>query len=220
VTRAGQTLTFHPDLGSGNAARVSARAFAERWRTDHGRLVFRTSIERIGAMVAGNEAIPSFPRLQYTHKVSGHATAELAAGRVDAFHIGGYPTDKLNGAQIREILRAYGVSMTGTKDALVDKLATLTARTYAEKEPFLDAYFRSNRLMLVARQPTASAKLIVFEDAPTLHNLLLTMYALRHLRGNAILEPGHENATYSIDELALALVCGKVSLAGAFVRVV
>jgi hypothetical protein len=108
--------------------------------------------------------------------------------------------------------------MTGTKDALVEKLAKLTARKYAEKEQDLDAYFRANRLMLVARQPTASAKLIVFEDAPKLHNLLLTMYALRHLRGGAILEPEHENATYSIDEFALALVCGKVSLAGAFVR--
>jgi hypothetical protein len=45
------------------------------------------------------------------------------------------------------------------------------------------------------------------------------MYAIEHLRGNAILEATHENATYSEDQMALALLTGKVSLTGAFVRV-
>jgi len=82
----------------------------------------------------------------------------------------------------------------------------------------MDTYFTANRLVLVTKLPATTVKLSVLEDAPMLHSLLLTMYALRHLRGNAILEPGHENTTYTIEELALALVNGKVSLVGGFVR--
>jgi hypothetical protein len=45
------------------------------------------------------------------------------------------------------------------------------------------------------------------------------MYALHHLRGNVVLETSHENATCSIEELALALLHGKVAFEGALVRV-
>lgn len=64
-----------------------------------------------------------------------------------------------------------------------------------------------------------SAELSVLDDLAYLKNLVLTMYAVKHLRGDAILEAAHSNDTFSEEELALALVTGKVSLQGAFLRV-
>ncbi|HOC67511.1 MAG TPA: hypothetical protein PKO23_01765, partial [Candidatus Hydrogenedentes bacterium] len=57
------------------------------------------------------------------------------------------------------------------------------------------------------------------EDLTNLRNLVLTMYAVKHLRGDAILEVSHQNDTYTEEELALALITGKVELTGAFLRV-
>jgi len=165
------------------------------------------------------EATPSFPRLNYKSKDEGQiAIAELMQARIEAFHIGSYPTCALNGERLREVLRAYAVPMTGNKEELLGKLAKLAAQKYAEKEHFMNAYFANNRLVRATKLPTMSTKLYVLADVPELHGLLLTMYALRHLRGNTILEPSHENTAYSIEELALALVNGKVSLDGGFVR--
>ena len=219
VTRSGNNLTFHPDIGGSPTKRAVAEEFAARWRTDQGRLVFQTDIDHLTRMTELEEATPSFPRLNYKSKDEGQtAVAELAQTRIEAYYIGAYPTCALNGEQLRDVLRTYGVPMTGNKEELLGKLAKLAANKYAEKERAMDAYFTVNRLVLATKLPATTVKLSVLEDVPKLHSLLLTMYALRHLRGNAILEPGHENNTYTIEELALALVTGKVSLVGGFVR--
>ncbi|NUM55789.1 MAG: hypothetical protein HUU46_19280 [Candidatus Hydrogenedentes bacterium] len=219
VTRSGNNLTFHPDVGGSPTKRAAAEEFATRWRTDRGRLVFQTDMEHLSKMTEVEEAAPSFPRLNYKSKDEGQtAYAELRQARIEAYHIGKYPTCASNGEQLREVLRTYGVPMTGNKEELLAKLAKLAAQKYAEKQQDMNAYFTANRLVLVTKLPATAVKLSVLEDVPTLHCLLLTMYALRHLRGNAILEPNHENNTYTTEELALALVNGKVSLVGGFVR--
>lgn len=56
----------------------------------------------------------------------------------------------------------------------------------------------------------------LLEDQPMLRNLLLTMYAMNHLRGNAILDVAHHNTTYTDEQLAHALLLGKVAFTGAF----
>jgi hypothetical protein len=45
------------------------------------------------------------------------------------------------------------------------------------------------------------------------------MYAIEHLSRNAILEPTHENKTYTEEELARALLRKDVTLTGTFLRV-
>lgn len=218
VARSGNHLTFHPDVGGSTLKRAVAEEFATRWRTDRGRLVFQTSMDRIEEMIAGGAATPSFPRLNYRGSDEGQtATAEVAQVRVESFYVGAYPTNRLNGEQLKEVLGAYGVPKTGNKDELVRKLAALAAAKYAEKQQELDAYFSKNRFVLVGKQPAAAVKLRVLEDVPKLHNLLLAMYALRHLRGSAILDTGNENTTYTTAELAQGLVAGSVTLQGAFV---
>jgi len=49
--------------------------------------------------------------------------------------------------------------------------------------------------------------------------MLLTMYAVKHLRGNVILDAGHENNTFDLPALARSLITGEVEVKGVFGRV-
>jgi hypothetical protein len=52
-----------------------------------------------------------------------------------------------------------------------------------------------------------------------LRNLLLTMFAIRHLRGNVILDTSYENDTFDLQSFALSLVKEEVQLSGCFLMV-
>ena len=52
-----------------------------------------------------------------------------------------------------------------------------------------------------------------------LRNMLLTMYAIKHLRGNVILDAWHNNDTFDLLSLARALLKQGVSLTGGFLEV-
>ncbi len=219
VEREGETCRFCPDIGKSEAKRARSREFAQDWRMNEGRLCFTTSMDRLVQMVDERAVVPSFPTLNYTYQHSGPtATAEVAASRVQAFHIGRFRDHKSTGEQLKEILREYGISMTGNKDTLLRKLARLAAEQYQERKPELDAFFSEHRFVRVDNVPPRTGDLPVLEDVSYLRNLLLAMYALKHLRGNAILEPGHENDTYTEEELANALVLGKVAVNWAFLK--
>ena len=49
--------------------------------------------------------------------------------------------------------------------------------------------------------------------------MVLSMYLLRHLRGDAIVEASHVDDSYDLPTLALALLEKRVQLRGAFLRV-
>jgi len=220
VERDGETCRFRPEIGSSEAKRHKAREFAEQWREDEGRLCFSASMERLSEMVEQRVVVPSFPTLNYTYDSPGPtAAAQVAENRIPAFFIGAFYDRKSNGDTLKEILREYGVSMTGNKAQLLQKLAKLAAKQYGERRPEMDAFFSQHRFVRVSATPPKSERLPLLEDAPLLRNLLLTMYAMKHLRGNAILEPTHNNDTYTIQQLAHALLVGKVGFSGAFLRV-
>ena len=83
----------------------------------------------------------------------------------------------------------------------------------------MDAFFSENRFVRINATPPRSERLPLLEDEPLLRNLLLTMYAMKHLRGNAILDVAHDNNTYTEEQLAHALLTGKVGFSGAFLCV-
>ena len=220
VERDGETCRFRPEIGKSEAKRRKAREFAEQWREDEGRLCFSTSLERLSEMVERRVVVPSFPTLNYTYDHNGPtATAEVPENRVPAFFIGGFYDRKSNGDTLKEILREYGVPMTGNKAKLLQKLAALAANQYAKHQPEMDAFFSEHRFVRINAIPPRSERLPLLEDAPLLRNLLLTMYAMKHLRGNAILDVAHDNNTYTEEQLAHALLVGKVGFSGAFLRV-
>jgi len=109
--------------------------------------------------------VPSFPALNYTYDHSGPtATAEVVANRVQAFHIGRFRDHRNTGEQLKEILREYGVSMTGNKDALLRKLAKLAAEQYLEKKPELDAFFSEHRFIRIDATPPRAGDLPIIEE--------------------------------------------------------
>jgi hypothetical protein len=220
VTRAGSAFRFRPDLANGNNKRGCAMEFASRWRTDNGRLCFTTNVERLVEMVETGLATPSFPSLNYNNPQEGPAaTALVEPSNVCVFHIGAFCAQKSTGGQLKEIMRRYGIPMTGTKDQLLGKLAKLAAEKYRESNDPLNTYFTRNRYVRIQSSPPKLNEFPILNDLAYLRNLVLTMYVAKHLRGNAVLDPTHENNTYSEEELALALLTGKVSLTGAFLRI-
>ena len=220
VEREGEVWRFRPEIGKSDAKRRAAMEFAQTWRTDEGRLCFSTTLDRMEQMMEERIAVPGFPALNYTFDHRGpRAAAEVAEHRVPAFFIGGFHSHKSSGETLREILREYGVPMTGNKGKLLQKLAHLAAKQYEIKKPDMDAYFAEDRFVRIAKTPVKSERLPLLEDMPLLRNLLLTMYAMQHLRGNAILDVAHDNNTYTEEQLAQALLTGRVEFTGAFLRV-
>ncbi|NUM55519.1 MAG: SAP domain-containing protein [Candidatus Hydrogenedentes bacterium] len=200
--------------------RQAAAEFADRWRTDTGKYVFQTTMDKLTDMVERNAGGPSFPSLNYVTPVDTPvAPAEVDASRVKAFHVARFPTSACTSDQLKGILREYGASQTGNKEELATKFAALAANTYEKKRHELDEFFSAHRFVRVDSSPQNSTGFPILDGPQYLRNLVLAMYALRHLRGNAILESAHENTTYGIQELALALVFGKIFLTGGFVPV-
>jgi len=221
IERNGETCSFRPDIGKSNGKRNKAREFARKWRTDDGRLCFTAPIKRFVQMVEEKAGVPSFPTLSYTYDNAGPtATAEVEASRIQAFHIGQFLGHRNANEDLKQILREYGVSMTGNKDTLLRKLAKLAVEQYIEKKPALDAFFAKQRFLRISSVPSRITDLPILEEVSYLRNLLLAMYAVKHLRGNAVLDAQHENNSYTEEQLAHALLVGKVGFSGSFLRVV
>ena len=220
VAREGSMWRFRPDIGDAKAKRQHTQEFAARWRTDEGRLCFTTTTEKLIGMVERKVVEPSFPSLNYNSaEHAPTACAVVDSSHVKAFHIGRYARAGTTGDQLKDILHQYEVSMTGNKEQLLQKLAALAATKYRERLPEMDRFFSGHRFVRMRSAPSNVAELPLIEGLAYLRNLVLTMYAVKHLRGDAILEATHRNDTYTEDELAHALLTGKVSLTGAFLRV-
>ena len=139
--------------------------------------------------------------------------------RVDAYTIGSVLPRQVTVEWLREILKYYGVPMTGNKNVLLEKLAKLASSEYKKHLPELDTYFSKNRFIKASHKQHRSFPFEVLVDVTHLQNILLTMYAMRHLRGNAIFEASHENDTFRVEDLATALLERKVELNGMFLPV-
>ena len=218
--RRGTAATLRPDIGGSFDKRQCATEFAKEWRIDDGELVFKTTVDRVARMVEGGVVTIDFPNLDYMRDYSGPAAKAVAAASfVQAFEIRGYPTNGCTTSDLKNVLRHYEVSMTGTKAELLRKLAKLASKEYAKLKDELDAYFEANRFVHIRYRVKRAKPFPLLEDRKYLQNLLLVMYALKHLRGSAVLEPSHENDAYNEEELAAALIGRNLTLDGAFLPV-
>jgi len=219
--RRGSLWRLRPDIGGDHSRRAAAMNFAARWKTGKGRLCFSTTGERILEMVETDAVKPSFPSLNYDG--AGRmpvAAATVGEIRVGAYRIGKHVTENVLGDLLRDLLRRHGIPVTGNKEQLLRRLAVLAADLYRERLPELDGYFSRHPLVRVQSVPKNAQELPLLEDMHPMRNLVLAVYAVRHLRGGSILEASHENTAYSVEELALALMTGKVVLQGGFLPVV
>ena len=221
LTREGNSWRFRPDLGDCDAYhRAAVVDFANRWRTGEGTLCFTTSLEKIEEMVESGAVTPSFPALDQGVSAFGPtARASVEASRVRAFKIGKHLKTNASGERLRDLLREFGVSVTGSKDALVQKLVALAAERYQDRLPELDHFFAEHRFVRMKGVPENAEEFPLLREMGPLGRLVLTMFITKHLRGDAILDVGHENDTFTEAELALALLSGKTTLQGAFLKV-
>lgn len=220
VTRTGHTLAFRPDIGDDARKREMAERFAARWRTDHGRLCFNTSIDRLAEMMERDLVRLDFPDLKYLYPGYVHsAHVAVVPSRIEIHQVGRFITKDASADLLKTILRIHGLSTSGVKKVLIDRLTELAATEYRKHLPELDAYFARNHFVRAETGTINSVPFPVLRETGDLHCLLLTMYAVRHLRGNAILEAAHVNDTYTEEELARALLNRDVTLSGSFLRV-
>jgi len=218
--RDGDTIRFVPELNREQAKRELAKLVAAQWRTDGGRYCFTTDVPRFSEMLDKEGYKISFAALDYMKpREPAISSAEMAQSKVMRFSVGKFLTGNANGDSIKAILREHGVSMTGRKEELVDKLAGLAARLYEENEPELDVYFSKHSFVRVANGSKDRGGGFPVLDGFDLRDMVLTMYIIKHLRGNTILEASHNNDTFDLLSLAGSLIRREVALAGTFLRV-
>ena len=153
----------------------------------------------------------SFPSLNYTSGDQGNlALATVHGAEVEAFHIGPYPRRSATGDDLKDILRDYGVPMTGNKEQVLEKLVALATTKYAEHLTELNRFFSQHRFLRMHAAPKNTFELPLLKDLTNLRNLVITMYAVKQLRGDTLLEADHINDTYTDEELAHALITGKL----------
>lgn len=73
---------------------------------------------------------------------------------------------------------------------------------------------------LDAESPANAATFPLLDEVKYLRSHILAVYMLKHLRGNAIVEPDYHNDAYSDEAAADALITRRVRVNGAFVQAV
>lgn len=216
----GEQVRMFPDLKGSFHTRKIAQIVASERAMDDGRYCFTTDIPTLADLIEGRDIGIRFPKLNYGGESRGGvSTAMVSKSHVDRFLIGKFATANDPGEHIKSILRSHGISMTGNKEKLVGKLAKLSARLYREYEAEMDAHFRANRFMRTENGQNPSGSRFSLLGEVDIRNMLLSMYAVKHMRGNTILEASHVNDTFELEDLAKALIKGDVSVNGVFLRI-
>ena len=218
--RNSSSIRFIPELSRRESVRTLARQIAGQWGADRGRYCFNTDIPTLARMIEHHRFRISFPTLNYMHpRERQQSRAQIAQSELQRYTVGKYLTARHTAEAIKSVLGAHGVSMTGRKEQLLEKLANLSAKVYEEHESELDHYFSKHRFIRISAGRTSPGQEFPVLDDLDLRNMLLTMYIVKHLRGNTILEAGYENDTFDLVSLARALLKQEITLTGSFLRV-
>ena len=216
----GDVIRFRPEIGTQPSVKELAKAIAEKWRMDDGKYCFETDIDQVEKILSEKAAI-SFSSMNYMCKSDAkRSVGKLAYSEIKGFSIGKHPSLNSSNETLKDYLRNRGMSMTGRKKELLDKLAVLCVDLYKANEPVLNDYFNEQKFMKVESLPKGSSREFPVLQDLDLRNMILTMYIIKHLRGNVILEASHNNETYDLLSLVQALINGEVSFNGCFLKLV
>jgi len=223
LVRHGRKFRCCPNIGGDLDKREKGKEFARVRRIEENELCFETDMERVSRLVDKRVLEPAFPGLNYHQDEEGYtpvASAVVTASRVKVYALGHLCTDRATGNFLKDILRKYGVPMTGTREMLMSKVAKVVAEQYRKHLPVLDAYFREYRFVRVNQAPANAGTFPLLNDMKYLRSHILAVYMLKHMRGNTIVEPDYQNDAYSDEDAADALITRRVRVNGAFVEVV
>ncbi|MBT4814325.1 MAG: SAP domain-containing protein [Lentisphaerae bacterium] len=215
----GDQVRWLPDLGDSDTQRDHARSLAGRLGKGNGRYCFES---RLGAM---EQALNDpcfclrFPRLRYGPVVTEWTPAAKLRHSAVACYMVPKPIDAdRTNEHLQETLREFGRKTSGRKEQLVGRIAELLAEEYARVEPELDEFF-GRRCFVRLKSGHLSWQYFPVLSGHGLSSSLLSMYCLRHMRGNTILEASHLNTSVTLTDLGEALLHRRVKLDGAFVEV-
>ena len=217
--REGGKVRLIPDLDKKGKKRLVARQIAKAYREDRGSYCFTVSLSTLEKMVDEPSCKITFPTLNYKDPQPAPVSlAEFRERGIETYSVGRFVTEAATVESIQEILRKYKRKVTGRKEELVERLIELTVEIYRETKTELDTYFSERKFLKIPHSRSHEEEFPLLTGLG-LRNLILTMYCLKHLRGNTILEKDYENETYPIRDLARALVTKRLTLEGSFLKV-
>jgi hypothetical protein len=216
----GRKVRWMPSLSDNSKQRKKAREIAQTCGKGSGRYCFSTSLTDMARLITDMRMRLSFPNLKYgdREKSESEAMAQVSQKVVPTYDTPFRVKADSSNEAIKDLLRQFDRKLTGRKEDLVQRLAELMAEQYAMKAPELDEFFSKRRFIRLTHERTGSKRLPVLQEYP-LAGHLLTMYCVRHMRGNAVLEAEHENTSVGLLDLAEAILAGRVRLSGCFVPV-
>jgi len=230
--RRGGSVRAIPELPRGETGlREKARKLAGRF--GESRYCFTAPIDEVEKLLAEDwkeGAKVSFPTLNYLEE--GKEAPESSASVVDdvkvpRFVVPATLTDARTNKELREALAFHHEKVSGTKAEMLARIAGVCVKLYGKhkrrlKKLFRDRYVRLNpystvdgRCFDTDLEPryggTGAA------DTP-LKGTVISMFVMKHLRADRILDPAYENTAYTEDDLARALLARQVTVQGTFVR--
>lgn len=216
-----EQIRFVPNLDIRPETREQAKQIAQTWgKAFSGRYCFTVCISDVEKMLDEEVCQIQFPKLNYIGEtVPDESTAQLVEKHIERNFIGKHIAANLPNDAFKEILRVHNIPMTGRKEDLLEKLYDLLANLYEEKEPLYARYFAKNRFIRIKTSTATYSKHFDVDEESLVNNTLLTMYVLKHLRGNTILEASHENNTFELRDLAKSLLNNEVTVNGHFLKV-
>ena len=207
---------FSPELTDDTLQRDFAKKFAKRHRGTGGDYCFSVPVSKVQEILDRENVSVRFANVRYLQGVTvTSAAARLRREQITRYGIAWRKME--TGDEFRAALRSHGWKVSGSKGALIKRTAQLAAACYAEVAPLLGEWFATHRYVRVPTEQRLPAPFPLLEDEP-LKNLLLSMFLLRHLRGNTVVDVDHENQSVLPEDMAEALLNGKVSLSGCFLE--
>jgi len=227
-----QNLTFHckrnkdmvlvmPDIDVCDEQRLIAKKFAKRWGNNSSRICFHVTLDKLAEMIKMSDISISFEGTRYKDEdCTDISSIRLNGAQVERYSVGRYLTSEDTNEAIKDLLRNHNISMTGKKTDLVIKMAGLAARLYNAYNASLGGHFQKQKYIKIPRINHVRVPSLPVLQELELGQTLIAMYIIKHLRGNAILDPKHDNNTYELKDLAFALITKKINVNGVFIKTI
>ncbi|VGO15108.1 hypothetical protein PDESU_03688 [Pontiella desulfatans] len=212
----GNFVHFTPELGFETSQRRFAKQFAQKYRTAGGDYCFAMPVSELQELLNREEVSVKFSNVRYLQRLKClRTTARLRKEKIPRFGISWRKMETLE--QFRDALRVHGAKISGTKSQLIKRTAQLAAERYDAVTEELSGWFAENPFVRVPKEQNFAEPFPLLTDDP-LKDLLLSMFLMRHLRGNTVVDVNHENQSVQPEDMAEALLNGKAKLSGCFIK--
>jgi len=218
----GDIVRCYPELDEfSERKRQTAKEFSKLYAVNSEKYCPAVQLSKIEELQEQKIAYIYFGNLSYTEVAEESMTksqASLKKESVRFYKIDKFLLESAPNKKLQEILKHFGDKISGRKEEIVERYTGVAIKEYNKALSELDKCFADKKFIKVSlySHDEGGQEFEVLKENP-IKNLLLTMYFIKHLRGNIVFDIGYENDTYSAKDLAKALIDRKVSLDGGFV---